>query len=132
MEANGLRVERRQLALRKRAEYTAVYERGRNYANRLLTLKVAPTPVRSDLSRFGYSVSKTVGKAVVRNRVRRRLKEIARLAGVRPGWDIVLIARSSTALATYGELKEAALGLMEKARLTEVQDKRLPAQDRSQ
>ncbi len=115
MEANSIRIARRDKALRKRAEYTAVYERGRTWSSKLVTLKALPT--HSELTRFGYSVSKGVGKAVVRNKVRRRLREIARLAEVKPGWDIVLIARRETAAQDYRGLMESVEGLLARAQL---------------
>jgi ribonuclease P protein component len=69
------------------------------------------------LTRWGFSISKRVGNAVVRNRVKRRLREVARLVTTRRGVDIVVIARSPAAEATYGELRECLEGLMAKARL---------------
>ncbi|CAI8038742.1 Ribonuclease P protein component [Geodia barretti] len=57
----------------------------------------------SERCRFGFSVSKRVGNAVVRNRVKRRLKEVARvelLPRIECGWDFVVIARKDAADAT--------------------------------
>ena len=58
-------------------------------------------------SRFGFTVSKKVGKAVVRNRVRRRLKAAARelLPMARAGYDYVVIARPSAIERPYADLK---------------------------
>lgn len=58
-------------------------------------------------ARFGYTVSKKVGKAVVRNRIRRRLKAATRelLEFARPGYDYVIIARPAAADRAYAELK---------------------------
>jgi len=59
--------------------------------------------------RFGISTGKRVGTAVVRNRVRRRIREalrqIDRTRSV--GWDILVVARPSSAAASYAELKQA-------------------------
>jgi ribonuclease P protein component len=49
---------------------------------------------------------------VVRNRVRRLLREILRLSSLKPGWDIVLIARMATANANYATLSESVAGLL--------------------
>jgi ribonuclease P protein component len=66
-------------------------------------------------NRFGFVTSKKVGKAVVRNRTRRRLQESLRLAAIEPGWDIVLSAKSKAAEADYHELNRAAVELLARA-----------------
>ena len=70
-------------------------------------------------NRVGVTVSKKLGKAVVRNRVRRRLREVYRLHESRflPGWDIVVVARSSCVGADFGALTKAYLELAKKAGL---------------
>ena len=72
---------------------------------------------RTHTNRVGITVSKKLGKAVVRNRVRRRLREIYRLNEERfqPGWDIVVVARSRAVGADFRRLSEGYLSLAEKA-----------------
>lgn len=72
---------------------------------------------RTGRNRVGITVSKKLGKAVVRNRVRRRLREIYRLNEERfqPGWDIVVVARSRCVNADFGRLTDSYLSLAEKA-----------------
>lgn len=72
---------------------------------------------RTGQNRVGITVSKKLGKAVVRNRVRRRLREVYRLNEDRflPGWDIVVVARSRSISANFGKLTNAYLSLAEKA-----------------
>ena len=72
---------------------------------------------RSQSNRVGITVSKKLGKAVVRNRVRRRLREVYRLHEDRfaPGWDIVVVARSRCISADFKRLTDAYLSLAEKA-----------------
>ena len=95
----------------------AVYERGKTWVGPTIVLRAVPN--RTEFSRLGYSVSKAVGKAVVRNRVKRRLREVVRLMPVKPGWDVVLIARPDAAKADFGELKGTVERLMSRARLIE-------------
>ena len=71
----------------------------------------------SATNRVGITVGKKIGHAVVRNRVRRRLREIYRLNEDRftPGWDIVVVARSRCIKADFCKLTYAYLSLAEKA-----------------
>lgn len=80
-----------------------------------MVLRAAPSGL--PFTRCGFSVGKKVGKAVVRNRVKRRLREIARLSSIKPGWDIVLIARPGAAAASYADLDRATADLLGRARL---------------
>ena len=84
-------------------------------ANGLLVLYARPN--RTGGNRVGITVSKKLGKAVVRNRVRRRLREVYRLHEDRfaPGWDIVVVARSRCISADFKKLTGAYLSLAEKA-----------------
>ena len=72
---------------------------------------------RTPYNRVGITVGKKLGHAVVRNRVRRRLREVYRLNEHRfkPGWDIVVVARSRCISADFGKLTQAYLSLAEKA-----------------
>lgn len=67
-------------------------------------------------SRIGYTVSRRVGNAVVRNRVRRRLKEIIRLCagGLVPQVDYVVIAFPTAAKQSYAALREELLCLLKR------------------
>ena len=103
--------------LTRKSQYTTVYVRGKSWANDLLVMKALPNEL--ELSRFGFSVSKRVGKAVVRNRVRRRLRECVRLMPYEPGWDIVFIARSAASNANYLQINNAMRRLASRAKLLE-------------
>ena len=72
---------------------------------------------RTGTNRVGITVSKKLGHAVVRNRVRRRLREAYRLNESRfqPGWDIVVVARSRCISASFQDIVNAYLTLANKA-----------------
>ena len=74
---------------------------------------------RSATNRVGVTVGKKLGGAVVRNRVRRRLREIYRCNEMQftPGWDIVVVARSRCVGADFSKLENAYLSLAQKAGL---------------
>lgn len=74
-------------------------------------------------NRVGITVSKKLGGAVVRNRVRRRLREVYRLSEdkLTPGWDIVLVARSRCITADFLKISQAFLSLAERAGIREEQ-----------
>ncbi len=85
------------------------------FANGYLVLYVRKN--RSACNRVGITVGKKLGHAVVRNRVRRRLREIYRINEdlFTPGWDIVVVARSRCIRAGFSDLTKAYLSLAEKA-----------------
>ena len=106
---------RREQRLRKSRDFALVRREGRSWPGRLLVLATRPNGL--DLARFGFSVSKRVGNAVTRNRVKRRLREAARLSDVSPGWDILLIARAGAGDAGYHELERSMTNLFRRAKL---------------
>ncbi len=101
--------------LTKRAQYSLVYQQGSTYLDNLIIMKVLPNGL--NLSRCGFSVTKKVGKAVRRNRLRRLLKETVRLQLIRPGWDIIFIVRPRAAAANYHQLGKTVTELLARARL---------------
>lgn len=72
---------------------------------------------RTGMNRVGITVSKKLGHAVVRNRTRRRLREVYRLHETRfqPGWDIVVVARTKAVNAPFDKLTASYLALAKKA-----------------
>lgn len=84
-------------------------------ANCYLVLYARPNHMAQN--RVGITVSKKLGHAVIRNRIRRRLREVYRLNedAFSPGWDIVVVARSRCAEAPFQNLCDAYLALAAKA-----------------
>ncbi|MGM9548621.1 MAG: ribonuclease P protein component [Faecousia sp.] len=72
---------------------------------------------RTESNRVGVTVSKKLGKAHVRNRTRRRIREVYRLneEKFQPGWDIVVVARTKAVEAPFGKLTASYLSLAKKA-----------------
>ena len=106
---------RREEHLTKSEQYALVYNEGSSWANSLIVMKALPN--RLTLTRYGLSVSKRVGKAVTRNRVKRLLREILRLTPLKPGWDIIFIVRSGAASANYATLNKSVDALLFQAKL---------------
>ena len=101
--------------LTKSEQFALVYNEGSSWANSLLVMKARPNGL--SFSRYGFSVSKQIGKAVKRNRVKRLLREILRVTSLKPGWDIIFIARRLAAGADYADLEKAARSLLLRAQL---------------
>ena len=72
---------------------------------------------RSDCNRVGITVGKKLGKAHIRNRTRRRIREVYRLNEdkFQPGWDIVVVARGRAVEAPFDRLTKSYLSLAKKA-----------------
>jgi ribonuclease P protein component len=96
---------RREQRLRRRSDFAAVYQEGRAQSHRLLVVRVRPNDQL--VTRFGVVAGKTVGDAVVRNTVKRRLREAACSLPARAGFDVVIGARKPAADAPFGDLKRA-------------------------
>ena len=109
--------------IKKNDDFSRVYREGRSCADRRLVMYVLDSAMGNEnelpANRLGISVSKKVGNSVVRHRIKRRLKEIARLNedGIKPGHDIVLIARGAAASSGYDELEASYLRLLTKMHL---------------
>ena len=105
--------------LKKNSDFRRLYAKGHSAVTPYLVLYCRRN--RLGVNRVGYTVSTKLGGAVIRNRIRRRLREIVRLnaSDLRPGWDIVLVARSRCVDAPWDKLNAAyrqccgKLGLLE-------------------
>ena len=97
--------------LKENYMFRRLYRRGQTAANAYLVIYARHNG--SERSRVGITVSGKLGCAVQRNRVRRRLREIYRLneERFRPGWDLVVVARTRAVSAEYSKLESAYLAL---------------------
>jgi ribonuclease P protein component len=102
--------------LTKSEQYAVVYEKGSSWTDGLMVMKALPNGLA--WSRYGFSVGRRLGGAVVRNRVKRRLREILHSAPLKPGWDIIFIARPAAAGADFAVLGKSILSLLSRAGLT--------------
>ncbi len=98
----------------RRGEFDAVYRTGKRFSSSHFTVFVRRNELA--LNRFGFSIKKALGGAVVRNRIRRRLREVVRCRRqeISPGWDIVIHPKSSVGKAPFVAITEDLLRLLKK------------------
>ena len=84
-------------------------------------MKVLPTGL--SLTRYGLSITRKVGNAVQRNRLKRLLREIIRLQVLKPGWDVVFIVRPEAVDVDYHRLEKSVTDLLARAQLLNHDDK---------
>jgi len=95
--------------------FSQIHQEGRSIANSLLVVRVLQNDL--DHNRYGFMVSKRVGNAVTRNRIKRRLREVVRMAQLKHGWDAVFIVRKGAENASYDQLKSAVENVLQRADL---------------
>jgi ribonuclease P protein component len=111
--------------LRKNVEFRTVYRRGKSFSTDLLVLYVYKNYTKSvegqNVNRVGISVSKKVGKSVIRSRVKRLISESYRLnsAGLKRKYDLVFVARTAAKDKSYKEIESSLKKLFKKAGLIE-------------
>lgn len=90
----GMDMLKKQYRLRRNADFRRIYRQSRSLSTKYLVLY--PRKVKGSGIRVGFSVSKKVGKAHVRNYYKRRLSEIIRrnFDKLQPGYDLVFVARN--------------------------------------
>jgi ribonuclease P protein component len=112
ISSNG-RSMRKKEHLTQPEQFNLVFKEGSTQTDRYLVMKLRQN--QSEFTRYGISINKRIGNAVVRNRVKRVLREILRLNDLNPGWDIVVIARSPASGGDYAQLNKSAVNLLSRA-----------------
>ncbi len=104
---------KRQYRLRKNADFQRIRRFGKSKSNRLVVLIVLPN--RLNRNRFGFAVSKRIGKAVRRNKIKRQMREAIRLRQeqIQPGWDMLFIARAPIQQVDYQEIARSVYNLVD-------------------
>ena len=100
--------------LRKSADFAAARRCGKSRSDGRL-VAVVRRRADSSATRFGFSVSRRIGGAVVRNKMRRRLKAAAAELDLEGGWDIVFIARQGARDAGFWPLRRSVRRLVRRA-----------------
>lgn len=109
--------------LRKNVEFRRVYRRGKSFATDILVLYIFKNYRNfidgNEINRAGISVSKKVGKSVIRSRVKRLISEGYRLnsANINKKYDLVFVARSAAKDKSYWEIESSIKKLLKKAGL---------------
>ena len=114
------------VSLKLNREFRRLYQKGKSAVDPFLAVYCRKN--RLGFSRLGLTVGTKVGHAVVRNRLRRRLREIYRLheASFCRGYDLVVVARSRAVDADYRQLERAYLALARRLDVLEEADKQSP------
>ena len=108
---------KRRYRLAEAERFRRLRREGKSYSHRMLLLCVLHNNL--NYSRCGITVSRRIGGAVVRNRVRRRIAEAVRLVwdSIEPGWDMVWVARTPIVRAGFVEVQAGTIQLLQRAGL---------------
>ncbi len=104
--------------LRKGTEFDTAYSKGTVVGSPLFAVRFIPNNLGH--TRWGFAVGKRIAKhAVDRNRAKRRIRELARVLPISPGYDLILVARAPSLAAKPAELSQALGRLLVRAGLLE-------------
>ncbi len=108
---------KRRFRLTRSTDFKRVRRFGKSYAHPLVVL--AALPNEAGEVRIGVTASHAVGHAVQRNRVRRRIKACFDefIPEIRPGWNIVVVARQPVVGAEYSEIRSGIARMLVQAGL---------------
>ena len=104
-------------SIKLNSDFRRIYARGKSAVSPCAVVYCRKN--RLGCNRLGLTVSKKIGKAVVRNRIRRRLREIFRLnnGSFRQGYDVIIVARMRAVSANYRKLETDVLSCCERLQL---------------
>ena len=103
--------------LKKRYQFSYVYKAGNHFSGKAMVL-YATTSKTKDI-KVGFAVTKKIGKAIKRNLVRRRLREIVKkqLPNLKQNYNIILVARDNVSNFSFEELSKQFSDLVKKAEI---------------
>lgn len=103
--------------IQENERFQEIRQQGKSYSSELLVICVLPNAL--PYSRFGFTINVRLGGAVVRNRLKRRLREAIRLrlTMIKAGWDVVVIARRPVLCVDYHQMDAACARLLRRAHL---------------
>jgi ribonuclease P protein component len=103
--------------LLKRKEFSYIFNRGKHFSAKLVTLNYVPSKLPQ--FKIGFSVSKKIGKAVIRNKVKRRMREVVRSIQhlIKDEYNYIFVARVGIEAASYDQIKQTILYCLEKSNL---------------
>lgn len=98
--------------------FSRLYSKGKSHADRCVAIYYMKN-YKEHTTRIGITVSKSRGKAVIRNRIKRRIREALRSLHplMKEGYLIVVVARQASVTASYAEITESLYSLLKKAAL---------------
>ncbi len=110
---------KRQYRLRRNSDFQRVRRSGKFYASPFMALAFLRNEL--DYTRFGFVVSKRLGTAVQRNKIKRRMREATRLRAsqVKQGFDLIFIAKPPINQASYAEIEQSLEDLLQQSDLLE-------------
>lgn len=102
--------------IKKNREFRSLYNSGKSIADSNLVLYYRRS---TSSKRFGITISSKVGNSVVRNKIKRQIKEILRInhGTISDGYDIIFVVRVRCKNADFGKIKESVFHLLRKAGL---------------
>lgn len=108
--------------LKNNSDFSKVYRKGRSFVSDLFVLYVYKGNGNGRESVVGFSVSKKVGKACIRNKIKRRASEVIRLhlSHIAKNAYLVLVARKAVSESSYKDIEQSILKLLTKADLMNI------------